>query len=83
MAVRLRTAQPVQHDVERRPWHTLAQTLLHAPSEQPLPEPPGVETGQVGDLGQQPDRVGLQRPVAVQEVLQHVVVRVTDIRQGR
>jgi len=36
----LRTTQPVQHDVERRPRRTLDQAVLNAPREQPLPDRP-------------------------------------------
>ena len=78
----LQTTQPVQHHVERGPRRTLAQDLLNAPREQPLADPFRVETGQVGDLAQQPDRVRLQRRVAVQQVPQHVVVRVADVGLG-
>src|SRR5688572_30091172 len=42
---RLRTTQPLQHCVERRPRGALAQALLDAPCEQPLPDPSGVQTG--------------------------------------
>jgi hypothetical protein len=54
------TTQSVQHHVERRPRRPVAQALLDAPREQPSPDSPCVQTGQVGDLGQKPDRVRLQ-----------------------
>ncbi len=37
--VGLRTTEPAQHHVECRPPRTFAQALLHAPREQPLPDP--------------------------------------------
>ena len=66
------------------PGHGTPSTRLSTThlGEQPLPYPSGIQTGQVGDLGQQSDGVGPQRPSAVQQVLQYVVVRVADIRLG-
>ena len=56
----LGATQPPEHDIERRTRRgTLAEGLLHAPGEQPLPDPPGVQAGEVSDLGQQTDRVSL------------------------
>jgi len=52
------TTQALQHDVELRPWHTVAKDLYDAPSEQPLPDSLSVQPGEVGHLGQQPDNVG-------------------------
>jgi len=62
----LRTAQPTQHDVERRPWDTLAQNLLDAPGEQPLLDPPGVHARLIGYLGQQP--IGSARRDPLQQI---------------
>lgn len=66
----LRTAEAVQHDIESRHRRVLDQTPLDATSKQPLPDPPRVQAGQIGDLCQQPDRVALQRLIAVQEMLE-------------
>ena len=48
----------VEHDVESRPRRSVAQALLDASGEQPLPNPSAVETRQIGDLLQQSERVG-------------------------
>ena len=58
------------------------QALLDAAGEQPPPQPLGVQVQQGGHPVGQPARVGGQPALAVEQVLQHVVGRVADVRVG-
>ena len=64
------------------PQRGLVERLLHAPSEQPLGHALAVELEQVGQPAGQTERVAGQALVAVEQVLKHVVGRVTHVRLG-
>ena len=59
-----------------------SERLLHAAGEQPSPQPHRIQPAQAGHPPGQPGRVGVEPLLAVEQVLQRVVRRVTDVGLG-
>ena len=78
----LRTSQAAQHPVERGPRWSVARQLLTHLANSHCQTRSASRWCRSATSRQQPDRIGLQRLVAVQQVLQHVVVRIADVGLG-